>query len=120
MKKVVAFENSDVNIANISGQVFLGTFNDLIASLNSNNHKDLAQALCDGRKAIMETSSLETEQKEEISEVLEQIAQETNKAKPNKTILRSIAEGLRDAVKAIPDAAKAIEPIMTIMGKIYL
>ena len=51
--------------------------------------------------------------------MLEQIGTEAIKPKPNKTILKSISEGLRETVKAIPDVAKAIEPIMMILGKIY-
>lgn len=120
MERVSSYTSGDINVSNVSGQVFLGNFNDIIANLNSNNQKELAEALGNGRKAITETSSLQTEQKEELNEMLERIGTEAIKPKPNKTILKSISEGLRDSIKAIPDVAKAIEPIMMILGKIYL
>jgi len=119
MKKISSYTSGDINVSNVSGQVFLGNFNDIIANLNLDNQKELAEALGNGHKAITETSSLKIEEKEELNEMLKQIGTEAIKAKPNKTILKSISEGLKESIKAIPDVAKAIEPIMIILGKIY-
>jgi hypothetical protein len=111
---------SEVSISGVSGQVFLGRFNDIIANLNAVGRNELGEALKVAQKAVMASQDLSDEQKQEQIEVINQIGEEAAKAKPNRTLLKSLGDGLMNTVKAIPDVAKAIAAITEILSKFYL
>lgn len=111
---------SEVSISGVSGQVFLGRFNDVIANLNAIGRNELAEALKVAQESVMASQNLSDEQKQEQIEVINQIGEEAAKAKPNRTLLKSLGDGLMNTVKAIPDVAKAVAAITEILSKFYL
>lgn len=100
------------NISDVSGQIFLGNFNNVIAQLNSKGLKELAGVLTDGREALMSKADLGMEQKQELIEVLEKIGEESIKAKPNRTILMGLNEGLKSVSGVIPKVIKTVNEII--------
>lgn len=111
---------SEVSISGVSGQVFLGRFDNVIANLNAVGRNELAEALKVAQEAVMASQELSDEQKQEQIEVINQIGEEAAKAKPNKTLLKSLGEGLVSVVKAIPDVAKAVAAVTEMLSKFYL
>lgn len=100
------------NISNVSGQVFLGNFNDIIAQLNLKGSNELAGILTDGREALISNADLGVEQKQELIEVLEKIGEESMKVKPNRTILMGLKGGLKSVSSVIPEVIKAVNGII--------
>jgi hypothetical protein len=111
---------SGVSISGVSGQVFLGRFNNVIANLNAIGRNDLAVALEAAKNAVMASQDLSDDQKREQVEVINQIGEEAAKAKPNRTLLKSLSEGLMNAVKAIPDVAKAVGALAELIAKLWI
>jgi len=110
---------SEVTISNVSGQVFLGRFNDVIANLDAVGRGELAKALKAAQKAVMASQELSDEQKQEGMEIINQIGEEAAKSKPNKMLLKSLGEGLMSTFKSIPDIAKAVGAITELLTKLY-
>ncbi len=99
------------DISNVSGQIFIGKFNEVIANLNNAGQIDFAEALKTLKEAVMASPSIPDEQKKEHVEVINQIGEEAAKEKPNKTLLKIMADGLLSVLKAIPDLAKAVAAV---------
>ena len=110
---------SEVTISDVSGQVFLGNFNDVIANLDAVGRDELAKALKAAQEVAMASQELSDEQKQECMEIINQIGEEAAKSKPNKTLLKSLGEGLMSTFKSIPDIAKAVGAITELLTKLY-
>lgn len=110
---------SGVSISGVTGQVLLGSFNDVIANLSSAGQNELAKALKTAQKAIMANQELTEGQKQEQIEVIGKIGEEARKEKPNKTLLKSLSEGLISTLKTIPDVAKTVLTMTEILKKFY-
>jgi len=110
---------SEVTISGVSGQVFLGRFNDVIANLGAAGRDELANALQAAREAVIASQKLSDEQKQEVIEIINQIGEEAAKPKPNKTLLKSLGEGLMSALKSVPDIAKAVGAITELLTKLH-
>ena len=104
--------NSVYVFNNISGQIFLGEFNKVIAQLNSKGLNKIAEVLINGQRELISQRSLDKVEKQELIEVLERIGEEAMKAKPNKTILKSLNEGLKIVSNVIPDVIKTVDSII--------
>ena len=104
VREVIMGDKTKIEVGNISdtsGQIFIGKFNNVIALLVQSGHSQLAAALNDLKDAIMQSTHLSDDQKKEIVEVLNQIGEETAKVKPNRTLLRTLGEGLLATLKAV-------------------
>ena len=82
------------DISNISGQLFIGKFNTVIADLNRNGQTGLAEALKTLEEAVMASGVLLDDEKQEQIEVINHIGEEAAKPKPNKTLLNVLGDGL--------------------------
>ena len=109
-------ENKIGDISNISGQLFIGKFNDVVANLNATGQNELAEALKVLKESVMASHNLPEDKKQEQVEVINQIGEEAAKPKPNKTILKLLGDGLIDTLKAIPDVAKAATAVAPILS----
>ena len=105
------------DISNISGQLFIGKFNDVIADLNSNGQTELAEALKTLEEAVMASGVLLDGEKQEQVEVINHIGEEAAKPKPNKTILKVLGDGLMTTLKSVPDVAKAVTAVAPIFDQ---
>jgi hypothetical protein len=119
MKKANTYINGNIDISGNNGQVFLGNFNNVIANLSSSGKKELANVLEISNKALMESNELPDDKKQELNDLMQQIGEESAKTKPNKTILKSLGDGLKSALELAPSVAKAIEPLLLIINKMY-
>ena len=105
------------DISNISGQLFIGKFNDVIADLNSNGQTELAEALKTLEEAVMASGVLLDGEKQEQVEVINHIGEEAAKPKPNKTILKVLGDGLMTTLRSVPDVAKAVTAVAPIFDQ---
>jgi len=113
------FDIKTGNISNVTGQLFIGKFNDVIANLNIAGHGELAEALKTLKEAVMGSQYLSDEKKQEQVEVINQIGEEAAKPQPNKTLLKMLGDELMSGLKAIPDIAKAIAAVAPFLTKLY-
>ncbi len=104
-------EFNNTGTINNNGQLFIGKFNDLYASLNTAGHTELAEALKTLKEAIMASKELSESQKQENLEIVNNLGDEALKDKPNNTVMKLLGEGLLSTLKTIPDIAKAIAVI---------
>ena len=95
----------------VSGQLFIGRFNDVVAHLNTTGQSDLAEALKALKEAVMASQYLSEQQQQEQVEVISQLGNEAAKPAPNKTLLRMLGDGLMAALRDVPDVAKAVAAI---------
>ena len=100
------------DISNVTGQLFIGKFNEIIANLNSTGKADMAEALKTLKEAVMASQLISEDKKREHIEVINQFGEEAAKEKPNKTLLEIIGSGLVSALKVVPDIAKAIAAVL--------
>lgn len=103
-------------ISSTSGQLFLGKFDNVYATLNTTEHSELADALKTLKEAIMASSQVPEEKKQEHIEVINQIGEEAAKEKPNKTLLKIMGDGLMTVLKAIPDIAKVVADVAPLIA----
>ncbi len=108
------------DISNVSGQLFIGKFNAVIANLNTSGQLELAAALKTLKEFVMASEHLSNEDKQEQVEVINQIGEEAVKPKPNKTLLKVLGEGLMATLRAIPDMAKAVAAAAPILTQLHL
>ena len=114
IQEIIMGDKVDVNTGNISnndGQLFIGKFNEIHATLSASGQTELAESLKMLKEAIMLSKHIEDDKKQEHIEVINQIGEEAAKEKPNKTLLKIMGDGLLSALKAVPDIAKAIAAI---------
>jgi uncharacterized protein YjbI with pentapeptide repeats len=107
------------SISNVSGQLFIGKFNDVIANLNNTGQNELADALKSLKEAIMASQSIPDEQKKEQIEVINQVGEEAAKPSPNKTLLKMLGSGLLTTLKTIPDLVKVVGAVAPFIEKLY-
>ena len=112
--------NTAGDISNVSGQIFIGKFNDVRATLNAHGQTELAQTLKLLTEAVMASQHLSEEQKQEQTEVINQIGEEAAKPKPNKTLLKMLSNGLIAVLQAIPDVAKAVAAAAPLLTQLHL
>jgi serine/threonine protein kinase len=98
-------------ISNTGGQLFIGRFNDVIANLNTAGKTDFAEVLKVLKEAVMASSHIPDDKKQEHIEVINKLGEEAAKEKPNKTLLKAMGDGLLSVLKAIPDVAKAVTAV---------
>jgi len=99
------------DISNVSGQIFIGKFNEVIANLNSTGQTEFAEALKTLKEAVMASAHISEEKKKEHVDVINQIGEEAAKEKPNKTLLKVMGDGLLSILRAIPDVAKSVAAV---------
>ena len=105
------------DISNISGQLFIGKFNNVIASLKSNGQTELAEALKTLEEAVMASGVLLVDEKQEQVEIINHIGEEAAKPKPNKTLLKALGDGLMTTLRSVPDVAKAVTSVAPILSQ---
>jgi tetratricopeptide (TPR) repeat protein len=105
------------DISNISGQLFIGKFNNVIADLKSNGQTELAEALKTLEEAVMVSEVLLDSEKQEQVEVVNHIGEEAAKPKPNKTLLKVLGDGLMTTLKSVPDVAKAVTAVAPVFAQ---
>lgn len=105
------------DISNVSGQLFIGQFNNVIASLKRNGQGELAEALKTLEEAVMASSVLPDDEKQEQVEVINRIGEEAAKPKPNKTLLKALGDGLMTALRTVPDVAKAVTSVAPVLAQ---
>lgn len=108
------------NISNVSGQLFIGQFNDVVAQLNTQNQAELVAALKVMKEAVMASNYLKSEQKQEQVEMINQIGIESAKTKPNKTILKVLIEGLMTSSRVIPDLVAVVTTVVPRLSQLQL
>lgn len=108
------------NISHVSGQLFIGKFNEVIANLNTAGQTELADALKILKEAIMMSKHLSEDDKQENIEIINQLGEESAKPKPNRTLLNVLCKGLMTTLKTIPDIAKAVVAVEQILEKLRL
>jgi len=114
IRELLMGDKIDINmgdVSNISGQIFIGKFNEVIANLNSAGQTEFAEALKVLKEAVMASVHIPEEKKKEHVEVINQIGEEAAKEKPNKTLLKVMGEGLLSILKSVPDVAKAVAAV---------
>ena len=114
-KEIYMGDNIDIkmgDVSNVSGQLFIGKFNEVFANLNNSGQTELAEALKTLKDAVMASQHIPDEKKKEHVEVINQIGDEAAKEKPNKTLLKVMGDGLFSILKAIPDVAKAVAAVV--------
>ena len=114
MGNKVEFTNSGT-ITSTDSQLFVGAFDTVSAKLAKGDSAALLAALREIKDSIAASRTLNSEERQEYVDVLTSIGAEVSSKKPNKTIVRGLAEGLLSAIKVIPDLAKATEAIQTVL-----
>ena len=105
------------NISNISGQLFIGKFNTVIADLNNSGQTELAEALKTLEEAVMASEVLLDSEKQEQVEVIYHIGEEATKPKPNKTLLKVLGDGLMTTLRAVPDVTRAVTTVAPVLAQ---
>ena len=105
------------DLSNITGQIFIGKFNEVVSNLNNVGQTDFAEALKVLKDAIMASEHISVENKKENIEVINQIGEEASKPKPNKTLLSALGKGLLIALKGVPDLISAIAAVAPYLPK---
>lgn len=108
------FRNANIN--NTGGQVFIGRLKDVIANLNASGHQDFGNVLQELSSAIEASKHLSDDQKQEVLELVRQLGEESAKQKPNKTLLKTLGDGIMVVLKSIPDVAKAVGALMPLLS----
>ena len=107
------------DISNISGQLFIGKFNNIIANLNGNGQTELAEALTTIEDAVMASEVLLFAEKQEYVEVINHIGEEAAKSKPNKTLLKALGDGLMSTLRSVPDVARAVTAVAPVLAQLH-
>jgi len=107
------------NISNVSGQLFIGQFNTVVANLNGHNQTQLVEVLKALKEAVMASQFLSIDKKQEQVDIINQIGQEAAKPDRNKTLLKMLIDGLMTASKVIPDVANVMVKVAFPLTKLY-
>jgi hypothetical protein len=97
----------DVNISGVSGQVFLGHFDQVVANLTTAGQTDLASVLDQVKEAILASHGLSDQDKNEHIELVAELGEEVAKPNPNWTKIKAVAGGLASLLKAVPELVEA-------------
>ena len=112
-------KNEKVSVSNIhlvNSQLFINN-QDLVATLKNLGKEDIAEAVNDISKAIIDSKNLTEETKKESIDTINKFAEEANKEKPNKTFLKSLFNGLKSTLSLAPDVIKVILAAQSIIDK---
>lgn len=112
----IHIDHSD--FSNISGQIMIGNFNNVVAKLNAAGETELVEALKTLKEAVLATKQVPEEKKEELIGSINQVGEEAAKPKPNKTLLKMLGDGLITTLKAIPDLAGAVAAVSPVLLKL--
>jgi hypothetical protein len=104
--------------ATVSG-VALGDNISIISNLNTSNQTGLAQALQTLTDAVLASQGLSDNDKKEHVEMVDDISKEAAKPNPNKRKLKSLADGLLAALKAVPDVAQAVTAVIPMLDQLH-
>jgi serine/threonine protein kinase len=122
VKELIMGDKIDIttgDISHMSGQLFIGKFNEVVANLNAAGQTELAEALKILKEAVMASQHLPDDKKQEQIEIVNQIGEEATKPKPNKTLLKMLSEGLMATLKAIPDVTRAVVAAAPLLTTLY-
>jgi serine/threonine protein kinase len=111
IKEVVMGDHIEITAHDISasgGQLFMGKFHDVAATLEAQGKGELAQTLKLLKEAIMASEHIPEQEKAEQVQIATQLGEEAAKDKPNKTMLKALRDGLLTALRAVPDVAAAV------------
>jgi|SRR5215469_4014964 len=108
------------DISNISGQVFVGKFNNVIANLNATNQKELAETLKTLQEAVTVSECLNDDEKQDHLDVITEIGEQASSPKPNKAKLKRLSDGLITALRTIPDVAKTVTAMIPVLTQLHL
>jgi tetratricopeptide (TPR) repeat protein len=97
--------------SSLSGRVYTDRSNYVIATLKEAGLPDIAETLRSAQDAIQASKELSPDQKPECVEIINQIGEEAAKPKPNNTLLRSLSEGFKTALKTVGDVTAAVDAI---------
>jgi CHAT domain-containing protein len=109
------------SISHVSGQLFIGQFNNVVATLNSTSQTELAGTLKLLKETIMASQAVSSHKKQELVEIINQIGEEATKAVPNTTLLRIVSDGLLAMLRTIADASlsSAAETVAPMLARLY-
>ena len=79
------------------------------------NSSELVKALNELASAIRSSRNLSDSVKGEQLGMIDTMEREANKPNPNKTMLKSLSDGLIAALKAIPDVANAVSAVASLI-----
>jgi hypothetical protein len=108
------------DISNVSGQILAGNFGNVVANLNASGQTELVQMLTYLREVISTSKDLPNDKKQEQIEIINQIGDEATKSKPNKTLLKMLADGLIATLKVVPDVAQAIAAVAPVLTQLHI
>lgn len=110
---------SNANFSNNKGNIVIGDDN---ATLNSVSFSSLEEVTDNLIKDIMD-SDLPSDNKEQVSESIQQVVEQVKSDKPNKLIVKSLLAGIPTALSVAANATKLMEsfgnwkiPIMQLLG----
>jgi eukaryotic-like serine/threonine-protein kinase len=112
----IHIENSD--FSNISGQIMIGNFNNVVAKLNAVGETELVDVLKTLKEAVLASKLVSEEKKEELIGSINQVGEEAAKPKPNKTLLKMLGDGLMATLKVIPDLASTVAAVSPMLIKL--
>ncbi len=95
------------DISNISGQIFIGDFNNVVASLNTMSQTEIAEALKVVKEAVMASDDLSDSK----------IGREATKPIPNRAYFSALVDGLATNLKNVPTVATTITEIMPVLAR---
>ena len=108
------------NISNNSGQVLIGKFNKVVANLDSSDQTQLAEALKVLEEAVMASSYLNEDEKQDHVDVITEIGERAVEPTPNKAKLKRLCAGLMTTLKVIPDVANAVTAVLPVLTQLHL
>ncbi|MGI0494900.1 hypothetical protein ACN4EG_24210 [Alkalinema pantanalense CENA528] len=91
------------------------TVYNLASDLQAEGKPDIAQALKDLLQAI-EIHGADLEDREELTQVVQQIAEELKKEKPSKITLKGLLGGVKDAVGTVVEIAEKVGALQGAIG----
>lgn len=87
-------------------------------ALTESKKQELIDLLQKLTEALEYAASAKPEETEDITQFVEGVTSEVSKEKPNKSILRSLTDGLEKAAKTVEDIAPSVLPIVTSIVKL--
>jgi translation initiation factor 2B subunit (eIF-2B alpha/beta/delta family) len=87
-------------------QAIQNTYN-IASQLKAGGKEEVAQAITELLKAL-EANSNRISDKEEIAQAVQQVAEETQKEKPNKLTLKGLLGGLKESIGSVTEITEKI------------
>jgi hypothetical protein len=107
------------NVTASGGSVIqIGEFHNVTNNLAAQGRADLAQALDAAQQAITASKDIPADKKQEYTDTLAAIGEAATAPKPNKTILKSLTDGLKSAVRSAPDVLKTVAAVADLVTKL--